>query len=102
MKGRRLAWQTCASSLAMPDRSSYSSYLSLEAASYVVSLSRQKQRAVLDLADLIAKQPFLVGDYQTTDSVGHTVENLLLDRYLFSYWVDHATREVRISDVVRV
>ena len=86
----------------MPDRFTYSSHLSLEAASFVVSLPRRRQKAVLDFADMIARQPFLVGDYQTRDSVGHTVENLLLEDYLFSYWVDHATREVRINEIVRV
>jgi hypothetical protein len=86
----------------MPDRSTYSSHLSLEAASFVVSLPRRKQKVVLDFAELIARQPFSLGDYQTRDSVGHTVENLLLEEYLFSYWVDHATREIRISEIIRV
>jgi hypothetical protein len=86
----------------MPDRFTCSSHLSLEAASFVVSLPRRKQKAVLDFADMIARQPFLVGDYQTRDSVGHAVENLQLEDYLFSYWVDHAAREVRISDIIRV
>ena len=86
----------------MPDRFTYSSHLSLEAACFVVSLPRRRQKAVLDFADMIARQPFLLGDYQTRDSVGHTVENLLLEDCPFSYWVDHATREVRISEIVRV
>ena len=57
---------------------------------------------VLDLADQIARQPFQIGDYQMIDATGRTVENLLLDGYLFSFWVDHASREVRISEVIRV
>ena len=74
----------------------------MEAAGFVVALPRRKQRVVLDLADQIAKQPFQVGDYRTNDAAGHSVENLLLEGYLFSYWVDHATREVRITDIVSV
>jgi hypothetical protein len=54
------------------------------------------------LADRIARHPFGIGDYQMTDSAGRKIENLLIEGYLFSFWVDHATREVRIADVVRV
>jgi hypothetical protein len=34
--------------------------------------------------------------------VGRRVENLLLDGFLFSFWVDHAVHEVRISEIVKV
>jgi hypothetical protein len=57
---------------------------------------------LLDLADQIARHPFKIGDYPTVDAAGRTVESLLLKDYLFSYWVDHAVREVRISEIVRV
>ena len=82
--------------------SDYSSHLSLEAVAFVVTLPKRKQKVVLDLADQIARHPFKIGDYRARDAVGRPVENLLLDGYLFSYWVDHAVKEVRISDVVRV
>ena len=36
------------------------------------------------------------------DAEGRTVENLLLNEYLFSYWTDHASREVRISEITKV
>jgi hypothetical protein len=85
----------------MPERSSYRSHLSLEAVAFVVALPRRKQRLVLDLADKIAEQPFQIGDYQTTDAEGRVIENLLLEGYLFSFWVDHATREVRLSDILQ-
>lgn len=86
----------------MPESGAYEGHLSREAVAFVVALPKRKQRAVLDLADGIARQPFQIGDYQTTDAAGRAVENLLLEDYLFSYWVDHATREVRISEIVRV
>lgn len=84
----------------MPE--TYQSHLSLEAVAFVVALPKRKQRLVLDLADQIATQPFKIGDYTTADAVGRTVENLLLEGYLFTYWVDHAVREVRISEILRV
>ena len=86
----------------MAEGSGYRSHLSIEAAAFLVSLSRRRQKRVLDLADQIARQPFQIGDYQTVDAAGRSVENLLLDDYLFSYWVDHATREVRISEIIKV
>ena len=57
---------------------------------------------MLDLADQIAKQPFQIGDYPTVDATGRRVDNLMLEGYLFSFWVDHASREVRISEIIRV
>lgn len=86
----------------MPERPAYESHLSLEAAKFVVSLSKRRQRSVLDLADQIARQPFRVGDYQSQDATGRPLENLLVDAYLFTYWVDHAGREVRIIEIVLV
>lgn len=86
----------------MPDRGSYESFLSREAVAFVTHLSKRQQRRVLDLADQIAKQPFQIGDYPTVDAVGRRIENLLLEGFLFSFWVDHATCEVRISEIVKV
>ena len=86
----------------MPEGSGYRSHLSLEAAAFLVSLPKRRQRRVLDLADQIARHPFQIGDSQTVDAEGRTVENLLLNEYLFSYWTDHASREVRISEIIKV
>lgn len=80
----------------------YESHLSHEAVAFVVGLSKRKQRLVLNLADQIARHPFQIGDYQKVDAAGRTIENLLLEGYLFSYWVDHGAREVRISEIIRV
>ena len=57
---------------------------------------------MLDLADQIALHPFQIGDYQTADAAGHEVDNLLLDDFLFTYWVDHAVKEVRITEITKV
>jgi hypothetical protein len=82
--------------------SGYTSHLSLPAAAMVANLPRRRQRQVLDLADQLAMQPFEIGDYRTEDAVGHTVENLLIDGFLFTYWVDHAAKEVRITEIIKV
>lgn len=86
----------------MPEDREYQSHFALEAVAFVVALPRRKQRLVLDLADQIARQPFQIGDYQSVDAAGRTVETLLLEGFLFSFWVDHASHEVRISDILKV
>jgi hypothetical protein len=86
----------------MPEASRYESHLSREAVAFVVGLPKRKQKIVLDLADQIARQPSHIGDYQTADSTGRPIENLRSEGFLFSFWVDHASREVRISEIVRL
>ncbi len=85
----------------MPEPAAYESHLSRAAALFVVSLPRRQQRLVLDLADQIARQPFLVSDYRAKDATGREVENVLLGAYVFTYRVDHAVREVCITEIVR-
>ncbi len=80
----------------------YRSVLSLEAVDFVVALPKRGQKRVLEFADQIAKHPFKIGDYQTLDGANRRVNNLLLEDYHFSFWVDHASREVRITEIVRV
>ena len=86
----------------MSDLRQYESQLSREAVGFVMGLSKKRQRLVLDLADQIARQPSKIGDYQSFDAVGRPIENLRLEGYLFSYWVDHASHEVRISEIARL
>lgn len=86
----------------MPSRSDYSSHLSTEAVEFIVSLPKRKQVQVLEIADQISAHPFKIGDFQTQDSVGRDIENLVLAGYQFTYWVDHAVKEVRITEIARV
>ena len=82
--------------------SGYTSHLSLPAAAMVANLPRRKQRQALDLADQLAIHPFEVGDYRSEDAAGHTLENLLIDDFIFTYWVDHAVTGVQITEVIKV
>jgi hypothetical protein len=86
----------------MPEPRAYASHLSTPAAAFLISLPRRKQRVVLDLADKLARNPFRVSDYQLEDGDGRMVDNLTLGEFLFSYWVDHATREVRIAEIIKL
>ncbi len=47
----------------------------------------------------LARYPFLESDYRLVDADGRTIEHLLVDGVVFSYWVDHATRLVMIVEI---
>jgi hypothetical protein len=80
----------------------YESHLSLNAVAFILALPKRRQRLLLDVADQIARHPFEIGDYQTVDAAGRMIENLRLEGHLFSFWVDHGSREVRITEIVRL
>ncbi len=86
----------------MPGDPIYTCHLSSEAVSTVLSLTKRKQRKALDIADRIAESPFQISDYQITDSDGHIIENLLVDEFHFTFWIDHGSKEVRITEIVHV
>lgn len=80
----------------------YVCYLSTESVSFVVGLSIQKQRKIIDLVELITASPERISDYQTTDAIGRPIENLLLEEFLFTYWIDLAAKEVQITETLKV
>lgn len=47
----------------------------------------------------MANNPFLRSDYSISDESGREIEHLLADDFVFAYWVDHASKEVRITDI---
>ena len=47
----------------------------------------------------LARYPFLESDYQLVDADGRTVDHLLVDGVVFSYWVDHTLKLVMISEI---
>ncbi len=53
----------------------------------------------MDRAHELARDPFLESDYRLEDSDGRMVEHLLIDGFVFSYWVDHAAKLVMIAEI---
>ena len=84
----------------MKNKGGYSSWLSDEAVAFTLSLSKSKRRKIIDFSDTIAAHPFSLGDFQSTDEAGHIIENILVDEFILSYWVDHAVKEVRITEII--
>lgn len=85
----------------MPD-SEYSSVLSKEAVAFVVSLSKRSQIKLLDIADRIAISPSGISDVTLADDTGRYIESVLIDEFLLNYWIDHAAKEVRITEIHEV
>ncbi|HEY1110494.1 MAG TPA: hypothetical protein VGE76_17725 [Opitutaceae bacterium] len=53
----------------------------------------------MDRAYELARYPFLESDYQIVETTGRTIDHILVDGFVFSYWVDHATKLVMITEI---
>lgn len=80
----------------------YEPVLSAKAWELLGSLSRKRQQRLIKLIHQLADQPSRLGDYQTRDSTGRTLENLQFDGFLFTYWADGPVNELRILDIVEL
>jgi hypothetical protein len=65
----------------------------------LISQPKRRQQRLIDLAVKLANNPFLRSDYSISDESGREIEHLLADDFVFAYWVDHASKEVRITDI---
>jgi hypothetical protein len=77
----------------------YRPVFSDSAVAFFASLSRRRQRKLLDRALELADDPFLVPDFRSVDDDGREICHVLVDDFIFSYWPDHAARVVMIVDV---
>jgi hypothetical protein len=66
---------------------------------FFTTLPRRRQWKVLDRAQELAADPFLVPDFRDLDEEGREISHLLVESCLFSFWVDHAARVVMIVDI---
>jgi len=69
------------------------------AAEFLLQLPKRRQRQVVGLAKQLAAHPFVRSDYTLPDDSGRSIEHLMVEDYVFAYWLDHAEREVRITDI---
>jgi len=83
----------------MAEQRPYRPVFSDFAAEFIVSLPKRKQRRVLHSADQLAADPFLRSDYTLEDDDGRSIEHLLVNGLVFTYWVDHAECLVMITEI---
>ncbi len=69
------------------------------AAEFILAQSKRRQRKIMQRAYELARYPFLESDYRLVDSDGRTIDHLLVDGVVFSYWVDHALKLVMITEI---
>jgi hypothetical protein len=68
-------------------------------AEFLIQQPKRRQRQIVALARKLAEHPLILSDYQLADESGRQIEHLLIDGYVFAYWLDHAVREIRITDI---
>ncbi len=69
------------------------------AADFLVQIPKRRRQRVLALARQLATHPHIRSDYALPDESGRQIEHLMIEDYVFAYWLDHAVREVRITDI---
>ncbi len=83
----------------MPELGKYRPSFSDLATEFILSLPKRRQRRIMDRAYELARDPFLESDYRLTDTDGRTIEHLLVDGVVFSYWIDHPVKLVMITEI---
>ena len=69
------------------------------AAVFIAALSKRRQKVAVRLARQLAEHPFVRSDYALPDESGRLIDHLLLEDFVFSYWLDHAEHELRITEI---
>ena len=83
----------------MPNPSGYEPVLSGRASSSLVGLSKPKQKQVLRLLLQLSEHPGQLGDHATREEDGREIQHLMLGDWHFSFWADHAVRELRVTEI---
>ena len=80
----------------------YDPVLSSKASSFLVGLSKPKQKKVLALLFQISEHSGQLGDYATREDGGREIQHLMVGDWHFSFWADHAVRELRITEITEL
>ena len=80
-------------------KAGYDPVFAEDAAEFLLQLPKRRQRQVVALAKQLAAHPFVRSDYSLPDESGRSIEHLMIEDYVFAYWLDHAEREIRITDI---
>ena len=83
----------------MAEGRDYQPVFSERVADFFLQQPKRRQSRIVNLAKQLAKQPFVRSDYTLPDDEGRPLEHLLVEDYVFTYWIDHGAREIRIVDL---
>lgn len=99
MPGRRCPFGTWSGEPGVVARFGYEPVFAKAAAEFLLQLPKRRQKQVIALSRQLASQPHLRSDYTLPDDSGRPIEHLLIEEFVFAYWIDHAEQEVRITDI---
>jgi hypothetical protein len=77
----------------------YTYVIEQAAAELVLELTKRERRVFQDIFEGLARDPFKPADFSERSIDGRDIFTLMTGPYSISYWIDHATREVRIAVV---
>ena len=60
------------------------------------------RRPIEELLQRLGRQPGLPGDFEAIAEDSRTHQVKVVGNWMLSYWIDHAVREVRISNLERI
>lgn len=83
----------------MASRSPYKAVFASSAVEFFVGQTKRRQRKILDRVRELAADPFLVPDLRSDDSTGREVFQFMSDGFIFDYWVDHAVKQILVTDI---
>jgi hypothetical protein len=69
------------------------------AAEFLLQLPKRRQRKVVALARQLASHPHVRSDYSLRDESGRDIGHLMIEGWVSAYWLDHAAREIRLTDI---
>jgi len=58
-----------------------------------------ERRLLMELIRSLGEHPFAPGDFRESDADGRGREVKIVGRYAVSWWVDHAVKEVKITNI---
>ncbi len=77
----------------------YRPVFSDSAVDFFATLSRRRQWMLLDRARELGADPFVAPDLRRVDNDGREIGDILIDDFLFSFWVDHPAKIVMIVEI---
>jgi hypothetical protein len=76
--------------------------LDCEVAEDILELSSKQRSRFIQIFRQLADDPFQTGEQIFKDFAGRDIQKKKFDRWLISFWADHAGKEVRIVGLQRV
>lgn len=81
--------------------SPYNIFLRLEATEAIRAVRGAQRTRISAFIDLLANDPFQVGDYTERDESNRQIEIKVIGQYAITFWSDHAVKEVKVVDIQR-